>query len=100
MASKKRTSPLAARLAEVGISPSELSAIVKRPLSEIELWLKAKTLGGEASVLCRPIFASDEAAEAAIQSIRGRTVEGAQYAPMNTFGDDGWSRDAGKVDSI
>lgn len=102
---RKQTSALAARLAELDIDPPiephELAAIVRRPLAEVAQWIAAAELGGEAAVLCRPLFVSDEAAEAAILSVRGTDTPGAQYAPMARIGPaDGWSHDIGKRDVL
>lgn len=81
------SSPLAARLLELGISPQELADIVGRPQEEVERWVAAESLGGEAAVLLRPIFASDESAMAAVERIRRtfhRTWEGDRVALDNT----------------
>jgi hypothetical protein len=57
-------------LFRLGIEPHELAASCRVEVETVEQWMKAKSLGGEAAVLLRPIFASDESALAAVEKVR------------------------------
>lgn len=73
MTAPKR-SALADRLAELSITPAELAAIVGRSVEEVEQWVRAETLGGEAAVLVR--FLADPAdAERRVNHVR-RSYQG------------------------
>lgn len=76
---------LAARLDELSIEPSELAALVHRPVEEVEGWIKAKTLGGEAAVLCRVLADADDAQRRVAQLRRRyhRTYAGGDAAALS-----------------
>lgn len=90
MTVKKSSSALADRLAELEISPAELADICQVEVETVEGWI-ADEPDAEAKILLRPIFASDEAAIAAVEKVR-RPVSrpGGAYAPMNHIGAGGW----------
>ena|ERR1051326_4029803 len=65
-------SDLAARLAELDIDAATLSAIVRRPLDEVEGWIDSEP-PADARVLLR-VLADDHTAALAVARIRGRQV--------------------------
>ncbi len=78
---------LTQRLDELEILPSELAALVRRPLDEVEGWLRSKTaLGGEASVLLRALADAEDAQRRVSQLRRTFTQnmagDGARYAQL------------------
>ncbi len=79
MTSKKTSqSALSQRLDELQVEPRELATIVRRPLEEVERWIAADDLGGEAAVLCRFLADADDAARR-VEQLRKtytRTLEG------------------------
>lgn len=94
-----KQTPLAARLNQLGISAAELAAIVLRPTEEVELWLTAKSLGGEAAVLTRFLADPEDAARRVSQLRRTVTQnlegDGAKYAGVAAPGYG--TNDIGKV---
>ena len=77
MTAARNPTPLAARLLELGISPAELSELVHRSEAEVEGWIAAESLGGEAAVLCR-FLASTEDAQRRVGHLRGRYKQNLQ----------------------
>jgi hypothetical protein len=58
---------LAKRLTALGIDAPTLAAIVRRPLADVERWISARSLGGEAAVLLRFLADADDARRRAAQ---------------------------------
>lgn len=91
MTAKKSSSPLADRLAELGVTPAELAAICGVDVETVKDWL-ADGPDAEAKIRLRPIFGDDAVAEAAVEAVRRPVFRtGRGYAPMNTFGSGGWA---------
>jgi hypothetical protein len=67
-------SPLHGRLLELSISPAELSQLVSRSESEVETWLTAKTLPGDARVLTRFLSTDADALRRVDQLRRTQTL--------------------------
>ncbi len=76
---------LAARLDELGITPAELAALVGREVEEVEQWVSAKTLGGEAAVLVRFLADPDDAARR-VNHLRGAYQGDLRGAGVNYAG--------------
>jgi hypothetical protein len=62
------------RLATLGISPEVLAVMVRRPLSDVETWMKSTgPIGGEAAILLR-CLADDHRATIAAEKVRNTYV--------------------------